>query len=149
ADVGQAHGLVDPLYLEGGSPLEKGREMLDVERWFVGKALERAQAALVLLVASQAEGAWRPGASRTVRAAFAKSKRARLLAEEHGAALELLGERAGDPISLGWSVQHAMAYGLLERLPGFDFDVLARGAEGEAALASLAAAREWRSAFLP
>lgn len=46
----------------------------DHARWFARKALDRARSAVELLEASEADGGWRPGAARKVRAALSPSK---------------------------------------------------------------------------
>lgn len=115
-------------------------------KWFSGKSLEKAKAALEMLTASVKNGAWLPGHSRTVRATLSKANLAQKLLTEkvvrgqHGRIgdqleniagqrfqrydMEPLGEEQEKACNMGWSLNHYMYFGQLSNMSKLDFALL-------------------------
>jgi hypothetical protein len=95
--------------------------MLDTTflRWFTGKSLVNAQAALNMVEASLAHGSWLPGSSRKVRAALTKANVATKLGKTNEKALERIGVPEGAPhYSLnksGWEIAFMLRFGVARR----------------------------------
>lgn len=105
-----------------------------VLRWFKGKSLENASAALDLVEASLKEGSWIPGASRKVEGALNKANIAVKLARgweaenwaqagHHSTLLGDLGER-GTGLGTGWQVAHNMKFGAFRAIQSIDISAL-------------------------
>jgi hypothetical protein len=104
-------------------------ETATILRWFTGKSLEKATAALKLLDQSVKQGFWVKGASRSVRAALGKTNVAAKLANANQVWLERLGVPDGKGTydseyaatrQLGWNIYMSLAYGNFEQLVQLD-----------------------------
>lgn len=77
--------------------------------WYSGKERERAEESLKILAECEAQGFWAPHASRKVRAALTKIKRARDIAKDFRG-------------SLPWEVVFWLSFGDIDRIQKFDFE---------------------------
>lgn len=137
-------------------------------RWFTGKSLEKAKAALEMLTASVQNGAWLPGHSRTVRATLSKanviSKSARkneeawdlfavpadfttdYYVEPRARRYHLEGE-AKEAGQMSWSAHHNMYFGNFQAMQKINFDLLRKFATDASRQSLLVEAQQYTQDF--
>lgn len=95
-------------------------------KWFTGKALENATAALALLAESEEQGFWIPAASRKVRAAMTKSNVARKLANANRNRLktDYSSEASMEATKARWQIEHTLMFSGVRTLKQNDLSAL-------------------------
>jgi len=141
------------------SVVETGR--VEVLKWFSGNHNVKATAALLKLEECEKAGEWRPGVSRSVRAALSKSNVAIKAIEGHDGQIgSLVAATARYGLSQSWSLAHNVQFGMFEQAAAANFDFAAFeagleerrsyfGPDFDSVKEALAAAKNWVQDMTP
>lgn len=118
-------------------------------KWFTGKALENAVAALQMLNESVAQGYWVPKASVKVPAALSKSNVAKKLAGFSSEICTMAKVYGPDRIDSAWKLQHNLNFGCFKAMADVDLHGLMDAVKTGEAKILVAKAMEFAADFAP